>query len=161
MELYLKQKVFSWGDKFTVFNADGSERYVVHGEVFTMGKKLHVCDLNNIELAYIHQKVLSFLPKYFISRRGEDIAQVVKQLTFLRQEYTVSGFNWEVKGDFWAHEYQIISGGNTIATVSKKWLTWGDSYEISIAPGVDDINALCVVLIIDACIAAQQQNSTN
>jgi uncharacterized protein YxjI len=38
MKLYIKQKVFSWGDKFTVKDATGNDRYFVEGEVFSFGK---------------------------------------------------------------------------------------------------------------------------
>lgn len=51
MELYLKQHIFSWGDKFTVYNPDGSDRYHVSGEVFSLGKKLHIYDLLGGEIA--------------------------------------------------------------------------------------------------------------
>lgn len=155
MDLYIKQHVFTWGDKFSIYDCNGNERYHVQGEVFTWGKKLHVLDLNGYELAYIHQKVMSWLPKYYISRNGQDIAEVIKQFTFLRSEYTVNGFGWVVKGDFFSHEYEIYYGNQCIVTVSKEWFTWGDAYQIRIAPGVDEINALAVVLIIDACLAAQ------
>ncbi len=37
MKLYIKEKVFSWGDKFTVMDAAGEPRYSVEGEVFTWG----------------------------------------------------------------------------------------------------------------------------
>ena len=42
MKLYIKQKVFSWGDKFTVKDEAGRDRYYVEGEIFTFGRKLHV-----------------------------------------------------------------------------------------------------------------------
>ena len=35
MKLYIKQKVFSWGDKFTVKDEAGRDRYYVEGEIFT------------------------------------------------------------------------------------------------------------------------------
>ena len=38
MKLYIKQKVFSWGDKFTVKDEAGRDRYYVEGEVFTFGR---------------------------------------------------------------------------------------------------------------------------
>lgn len=155
MNLYIKQHIFTWGDKFSVYDNNGNERYHVQGEVFTLGKKLHVLDLNGYELAYIHQKVLSLLPKYYISRNGQDIAEVVKKFTFVCSEYVIDGFGWTVKGDFFSHEYEIYSGNQSIATVSKKWFTLGDAYQISIAPVADEINVLAVVLIIDACLAAQ------
>lgn len=158
MKLYIKQKVFSWGDKFRIYDENENDKYYVEGEVFTFGKKLHLYNLSGNELAFIHQKVWSFLPKYFISRNGVDAAQVIKKFTFLRQEYTVEGLGWTVNGNFWAHEYEITAAERKIATVSKHWFTWGDTYEIDITDGADEIMALCVVLIIDAVIA--QSNNT-
>lgn len=82
MNLYLKQKVFSWGDSFTVYDENGNDKYYVEGEIFTFGKKLHIYDLSGNELCFIHQKLMSFLPKYFISKNGVDVAQVIKNFTF-------------------------------------------------------------------------------
>lgn len=159
MKLYIKQKVFSWADKFRVYDEYENDKYFVEGEVFTLGKKLHLYSLDGDELAYIHQKVWSFLPKYFINRNGEDAAEVVKEFTFLRQEYTVEGLDWTVEGDFWAHEYQINSENGVVATISKRWFTWGDTYEIDIADDADEVMSLSVVLIIDAVIDSQNSSA--
>lgn len=156
MKLYLKQKVFSWGDSFTVYDENGNDKYYVEGEIFSFGKKLHIYDLSGNELCFIYQKLMSFLPKYFISKNGFDVAQVVKNFTFFHQSYSVEGFGWVVEGDFFAHEYEISSGCGTVAAVSKQWFTFGDAYEISTADGVNDVDALAVVLVIDACLAASQ-----
>lgn len=153
MNLYLKQKVFSWGDKFTVYDENGNDKFYVKGEVFSIGKKLHVYDLNDNELCYIHQKAFSFLLRFFISKNGIDIAEIVKKFTLLRQVYLIEGFNWTVEGDFFAHDYVINSPSGTVAQISKQWFSWGDTYEINIAPGFDEIDVLAVVLIIDACLA--------
>ena len=53
MKLYIKEKVFSWGDKFTVKDAYGEDKYIVEGEVFSWGKKLHVYDRSGREVAFI------------------------------------------------------------------------------------------------------------
>ena len=158
MKLYLKQKVFSWGDKFSVYDENGTPRYQVRGEVFTFGKKLHLCNLQDEELAFIHQKVFSFLPKYYISRNGTDVAAVVKHFTFFKQEYSVEGLGWQVHGNFWDHAYEVMDGDRTVASVAKRWFSWGDTYEILIPDGMDEIMALAVVLVIDACIEAANNN---
>ena len=49
--------------------------------------------------------------------------------------------------------------GFTVARVQKRWLSWGDTYEISIASGYDEVNVLAVVLVIDACLAAQNSST--
>ena len=158
MNLYIKQRVFSWGDRFSIYDENGNERFHVEGEIFTLGKKLHLYDTAGNELAFIQQKVMSFLPKYYILRNNSQIAEIVKEFTFFKQEYSVNGLGWQVHGDFWAHEYEITSSGRLIASVSKEWLTWGDTYQIHLANDADTVNALAVVLVIDACIAAQQNS---
>ena len=161
MKLYIKQKVFSWGDKFRIYDEYENDKYYVQGEVFSLGKKLHLYNQSGNELAYIHQKLLSFLPKYFISRNGTDVAQVIKEFTFFRQEYTVDGLGWNVKGDFLAHEYTINAPNRPIASISKRWFSWGDTYEIDIFDNADEIMALCVVLIIDAVITSSNNSASN
>lgn len=160
MKLYIKQKVFSWGARFRIFDIFDEDRYSAEGEVFTLGRKLHLYSAEGEELAFIHQKLLSFLPTYFVSRDGIDVAQVVKEFTFGRQSYTVGGPGWHVDGDFFAHEYRICSGDGTVAFVSKKWFSWGDSYEVDITDGEDEVMVLAVVLIIDAVLDAQNSSSS-
>ncbi len=160
MDFYMKQKVFSIGDKFSIYDEAGNEAYHVEGEVFSFGKKLHLYDAVGNELAFIQQKVLSWLPKYYIKVGGETVAEVVKEFTLFRQEYTVPELGWKVHGSFFEHTYDISEGDTLVAAVKKEWFTWGDAYKISIAPSKDVVKALAVVLIIDACIEAQN-NSNN
>ena len=37
MKLYIKQKVFSWVDRFTVFDETGADKFYVEGEFFSWG----------------------------------------------------------------------------------------------------------------------------
>lgn len=158
MKLYIKQKVFSWGDKFTVYDENGNDRYYVEGEVFTLGKKLHLLDTNRNEIAFIHQEIFSFLPRYYVTVNGAQIAEIKKEFTFFHHEYTVKGLGWSVSGDFFTHDFEVTANGQTVASVQKEWFTFGDAYAIDIAPAVNEINALAVVLVIDACIDAQNND---
>ena len=159
MKLYIKQKVFSWGDKFTVKDINGNDRYFVEGEVFSFGKKLHVYDAHHFERAYIKQELLTWMPRYSVYTNGVQIAQVKQEFTFFRSKYTIDGPGWQVEGDFFSHEYQITKSGRVIATISKEWMTWGDSYELDIADDVNEITGLAVVLAIDAVIESQNNNN--
>ncbi len=155
-KLYIKQHIFTWGDKFAIYDAQGNERYYVQGEVLTLGKKLHLYDLQGQELAYIEQQLFTFLPRYTVYRSSLELCTVVKEFTFFHNKYTVEGLGWEVEGDFLDHDYEISADGRPIAAVAKEWFTLGDAYEISLAPDVDEVDALSVVLVIDACIDAQR-----
>ena len=148
----IKQKAFSFGDKFTVYDHQGRELYYVKGEVFSFGKKLHLYDLNQTEIAFIQQKVFSFLPKYHVIMDGIKAAEVVKSFTFFRSEYTVPNLGWKVYGDFFDHEYQIYDGARQIAAVSKQWYTWGDTYHIETDSDYNSLLLLAICLVVDACL---------
>ena len=154
MKLYIKEKVFSWGDKFTVKDAYGEDKYIVEGEVFTFGKKLHVYDRSGREVAFIKQEVWSFLPRYYVFCDDRQIAEIKKEFTFLFPRYTIDGLGWEIDGSFMAHDYQITKRGRKIVTISKEWMTWGDSYELDIADPADELVALAVVIAIDCVTEA-------
>ena len=156
MKYYVKQHIFTWGDRFSIYDEYGNERFYAQGEVFTFGKKLHLLDTQGRELAFIHEKVFSWVPRYFINRDGRDIAEVVKRFALFRQEYTIDGLGWSVSGDFFSREFTIYSGVNLIAQVRREWFTLGDAYSIDIDPYVDEATALAVVLVIDAVFSDQR-----
>lgn len=157
MRLYIKQKVFTWGDKFTVWDEFGNDKYYVEGEIFTWGKKLHVYDTAGNEVAFIKQEVFSLLPRYYVFCADEQVAEIKKEFSFLFPRYSIEGLGWEIEGSFMAHDYEITRNGCPIVSISKEWMTWGDSYELDIANPADEIVALAVVLTID-CVTASNSN---
>ncbi len=158
MKLYIKQKVFSWKDRFTVKDDSGVDRYFVEGELFSWGKKLHVLNAFGNEEAFIQQKLWSFMPRYEVYINGRLTAEIKKEFTFFKPRYSIEGLNWSVEGDFWDHQYQIIQSGRTVVSIQKEWFTWGDSYALDIASPQDEIYALAVVLAID-CVNEQQSDN--
>ena len=160
MKLYMKQKVFSWADTFTVKDQLGEDKYSIKGEVFSWGKKLHVYDRSGREVAFIRQKLWTFMPRYMVSVNGTDVAEIVKEFTFLRPKYSILGPGWDVDGSFWEHDYEVTENGSPIVRIRKEWMTWGDTYELDIADAENEVMALAVVLAID-CVLDAQQNANN
>lgn len=158
MTLYMKQQVFTWGDKFDIYDSNGNVVYFARGEVFSFGKKLHLYGRGETEAAYIEQKLFSFRPKYYVYINNRQVAEVVRQFAMFHHCYTVNGPDWTVEGEFMSHEFHILSCGRNIVNVSKEWFTWGDSYAINIADDSDELLALAVALVVDACIAADSNN---
>ncbi len=149
MKLYIKEKVFSWGDKFTVKDPNGKDRYFVQGEVFSWGKRLHVYDVDGREVAFIKQELFSFLPRFYVFCGGRQVAEIKKKFTFILPQYVIEGLGWEVNGSFMAHDYEITEYGEPVVTIRKAWMTWGDSYELDIRDPAMELVALAVVLTID------------
>jgi uncharacterized protein YxjI len=95
-----------------------------------------------------------------VSVNGTDVAEIVKEFTFLRPKYSIIGPGWEVDGSFWEHDYEVTENGRPIVSIRKEWMTWGDTYELDIADTGNEVMALAVVLAID-CVLDAQQNANN
>ena len=157
MKLLIEQKVFSFRDCFSVLDESGNERYYVKSALFSWGKKLYVTNAEGREVAYIEQQLFTFRPRYAVYADGRLIGEVVKEFSFFRPHYTVEGANWDVQGDFWAHDYTVFRGSTPVVSIQKEWFTWGDCYALNIRNPADEIQALALVLAIDCAI--EQQNN--
>ena len=158
MNLYIKERIFTWGDKFDIYDEAGNTKYFVKGEVFSWGKKLHVYDRFEREVAFIKQEVFTLLPTYKVYVGEKEVAATRKEFSLFRPRYSVGGLGWDVDGSFWEHQYQITQNGRHIVSIEKEWMTWGDSYHLSIDDDANEIVALAVVLTID-CVVEQQNNN--
>lgn len=156
MKLYIKQQVFSWKDRFTVGDEAGNIVFEAQGELFSWGRKLHVYNNSMQEVAFIRQKLMSFMPCYYIDIQGQEVCRIVKAFTFFSNNYRIEGIPWSVEGDFLAHEYRLHDGYTTLMQMSKKWFTWGDSYELDIPNPNDALHCLCIALAIDCAMADSQ-----
>jgi uncharacterized protein YxjI len=107
-----------------------------------------------VEVAFIREKVMSLLPRYFVEIGGQVVCQVVKEITFIKPKYRLEGLSWRMEGDFWEHEYVMFDNNRRIMQLSKKWFTWGDSYEMDIVDPQDELLCLCVALAADCAVAA-------
>lgn len=153
MKLALKEKVFSLREAFQVMDEGGNPIYEVIGKLLSVGHKLTVTDMDGQEAAYIYQKVLSLVPKYFIEVNGQEEVELKGHITLFKPHYTLEAEDgkWEIRGDFMAHEYEMKQGRDVVATVTKKWFSWGDTYLLDVADDADVLPALGVMLAID-CI---------
>lgn len=159
MNLYIKQKVFSFKDKFNIFDSRGETKYTAEGELFSLGKKLHIRDNAGNEVIYIRQRLVTFLPKYEISVLGAEPVEIVKNFTLFKHEYSIPAWGIKIHGDFFAHEYTVERSGLEIAHLSKEWLSWGDTYNICIADPADELTALACILVVDCCM--ENRNNGN
>ena len=158
MKLYIREKVFSWSDTFFVKDETGEDKYTVVGEILSWGKKLHVYDRRGAEVAFVKQELFTLLPQYTVWQNGAEVARIKKEFSFLFPRFTVEGPDWELDGSFWEHDYQITRSGRPVATITKAWMTWADTYELDITDPGQEITALAVVLALD-CIREQQNNN--
>jgi uncharacterized protein YxjI len=152
MRYILRQNLFSWADSYVIRNENEEPVYQVKGEVFSLGKKLSFQDMDGNELLFIRQRLLTWLPKYEISRNDHTLAVVEKEWSFFKCRFSVDvpgPDDYEAGGDFIDHEYEFQQHGQSVALVTKKWFSWTDTYGIEIAEGHDAALLLACAVVID------------
>ena len=153
MRYVMRQKLLSLADNFTIKNEQEQDVFLVKGKVFSFGDKLSFQDLAGNELVFIDQRLLNWSPTYELWKGGELLAVVKRELfSFIHHRFTVDvpGPNdLEAEGDFLDHEYTISRGGGVVATVSKRWFSWADTYGIEIADGEDYVLVLATAVVVD------------
>ena len=151
----MKQKWFSFGDDYTIKDAAGDDVLRVDGKVFSIGDKLTIETMDGREMAVIDQKLLSWGPTYEIWKENRLAAVVKKSIfTLFRCEFTVDVPGPDdllAEGDFWEHEYGFTRHGRRVASVSKKYFSWTDTYGVDVPHGEDPILILASAVVIDLC----------
>jgi uncharacterized protein YxjI len=154
MKFYVKQKIFSFGERFTVKDEFGNDRYFVEGEVFSIPKRFHIYDTSGKEVLLLQSRMFSFMPSYQIIRDDDVAAEIVKEFSFFHPRYRIEGSPFSVEGEVFTHDYTILRDGHPVASISKEWFTWGDSYMVNNYSGEDEQMLLAILIVID-CVLSQ------
>ena len=150
MKLLFKQRFFSWLDSYDIFDEAGNTVYTVKGQL-AWGHCLKIFDANGYEVGTVKERIFSWLPKFEIYYGDRYIGCISREFSFLRPRYNIDCNGWRIEGDFFEWEYNILnSNGAEIATVSKELFNWTDTYTINVYDPQDALNALMLVLAIDA-----------
>ncbi|MGX7195925.1 LURP-one-related/scramblase family protein [Enterococcus olivae] len=158
-KLYIKQKVFSIGEKFTVIDEHERPHYFVEGSFFQIPKRFSIQDAQGGEIGNITKKVFSLLPKFFLEVDGQEII-LEKEFTFFKAKYSISAQGVRVEGNWWDMDFEVYAYGEQVATISKHWFTWGDSYEVTILD--EDLERLIISLVIAIdCVKADESASSS
>ncbi len=154
MKLYIKQKVFSIGDKYDVYDEYGNVYFNVKSEIFTIGDKLHLYDLQNQELFYIRRRITFLCARYEIYRGSQLCAEIQQEFRFFKAKLDISSTygNYSIEGDLWARSFTIYRDGFPVGGVEKKFLSWSDTYEMNIAENEDCAFFAALVIAIDNCL---------
>lgn len=150
MKLLIKQRVFSWGDTYDIYDENGNVKYIVKAEIFAFGHQLHVYDAHHNEIGEIHQKLLTLLPRFDIIIDGKLQGSINKKFTLFRPQYEIDFNGWRVEGDFLGWDYDVYSGCSSIIHISKELFHWGDTYAINFIDPRDELMGMMLVIAIDA-----------
>lgn len=154
MILLFKQRLFSWFSSYDIYAENGERAYHVEGQ-FALGHKLFIYDNNENKIGEIRERLFTFLHKYDMYFNEEPIGTIVKEFSFFTPKYYLTDSSWEVSGDFFGLDYQIMDAYSVvIASLTKELLHFTDTYVLDIVNPNDAVKVLMVVLAIDAARAS-------
>lgn len=152
----MRQRLISFGEDYTIEDEHGRPAFKVDGKVMRIRETFVITDASGKEVATVREKKIAIRDSMYILRNAETIATVRKALISpLRDKFVVDvsgGPELEVKGSILDHEYEVERGGDTIATISKRWFTIRDTYGIETAPGEDDGLLLAIAVAVDEMV---------
>ena len=150
MRLLFKQRLFSWFDSYDIYDEDGNTVYTVKGQL-SWGHCMKIFDAHGNEIGMIQERVLTLLPKFEIYLGGNYVGGIRKEISFFKPVFDIDYSGWHVEEKKNEKNYNILnSSGGCVARVSKELLNWTDTYVIDVNNPQDALDALLLVLAIDA-----------
>jgi len=149
----IQEKVFSFGGKYVITDDSGHEAYLAKGKPFSLARHNEIFDSFGTKVYEFKKEIFSWKEIFFIHKDGEPVFRLFKKRISIPPEIFVESLTnteaFYVQGDFWGRAYSFFKGEQLFATVSKKFPSFKDAYEVSVAKGFDEGLVLTVVLIID------------
>ena len=156
----IRERLFRLGEDSDITDEAGRPVLHVDGKVLSLHRRLVLRDPGGREVGQVRRKLAALRPAYEITVDGKDVAEVRKHLfTPFGERFTIDvhgAGGMEISGDLLSHEFTIERNGQTVATISKRWLTVTASYAVEVARGEDDVLILASVLALDLAIDAEQ-----
>jgi uncharacterized protein YxjI len=152
-KLYIKQKVFSIGEKFNVTDANQETVYHVQGSFLKIPKQFTIYDRHDQIIGEITKKVLALLPQFTVAIAGASDIVIKKELTLFKARYHIEAEEISVQGNWWDMDFEVIRDGLQIAVINKRWVSWGDTYEVTIQDERYEKMIIALVVAID-CVKA-------
>lgn len=152
MKYKVKQKILSLTDSFNIEDERGDIAYTVKGKVFSISSSQTMTDKRGVDVLQIKRKYLSIRPACrLVNNDGSEWLIKKHFWPFWTTRFSIltpMGM-LEMNGNFLQHEYEIRRAGQVIASVSKKWFSFSDSYGVDIYASDYTAQLLAAVVVID------------
>jgi len=158
----IRERFFHLGEDSDITDETGRPVLHVDGKVFSLRDRLVIRDPAGREVATVHRHLVALRPTYEVTIGGEKAAEVRKHMfTPFRDKFTIDvpgPDDLEMQGNLLDHDFTVRRGGQTVATVSKRWLSIRDTYAVDVAEGEDHLLILASVLALDLALDREHRN---
>lgn len=154
MQLFIKQKLISIRDKYFIKDEQGNDVFEVKSSFFKIPRRFTVKDMQDNEIMMLKNTLFHpFFPRYRIFKGEEEVGLIRERFEIGRRTYSIEmndGRVYAIKGNLRAWDFTIIKGDKPACYISKKILSFGDSYALDIYDDADMEVAVATAIVMDA-----------
>jgi uncharacterized protein YxjI len=159
MTYIIKQKLMSLTDSYRIFDQEENQVYEVRQKMMKLVGNLDFYDNIGNLVMNAKQDFLVIPARYQLIKNGVSLATIQKRFTLLTKKFDITSPLGEfyVEGNIFDYNFSIYKEGTIVATVSKKILSWTDTYALEIFDDKDKDIILAMAIVIDK-LAHENQN---
>lgn len=149
-EYLIKQKLRFGGERFEIFDQEGRIAYQASGSFLQIPKSFLLRDAEGRVVSSIQKEILTFFPTFKVEMKDGKTFCFKKGWSFFRDRYRLSEFDYQVRGNIWDLDFQLLNQNNqVIAEISKEVFHITDHYSIRIYDEALSEMVLTLVVAID------------
>lgn len=161
MQLQIKQKMFSIGDKFAVTNESEEPVFFVQGKFFSLRGKRSIFDLEGNLLLVVQRKLFKLMPTFEVYNANKvRIATIKKRVSFVSKFKIFSQEDtYQMDGDFFGWNFVLSKNNQPVGTLNKKLFKLTDTYILDIVQDEEAPFFVALTLALDLMKQRRRNNS--
>ena len=149
VNMKMHQKVKLGLEEYEVYVGD-TIKYVVKKKLLAAGADFNIMDAAGNKVGLVDQKVLNMVKTFDITLNGQKCGTVKKKFPALTKDMNYDARGWKLDGDAVGVNFKFTDAAKTVyATVKKKIIALGDTYEISVVNAEDELLVVALTVILD------------
>jgi uncharacterized protein YxjI len=152
MDLIIKRRIFATTDTTDVTDGQGVPVYVVtdhlKGQFFSSSTNLHILDMKEKEVAFVHEAVRPFLSVFEISIGGKKVGKIQEKFSLFHPRYRIDYQGFEVTGDGVGSYFRISKGGVTVGTIERPVVSVAENMTLHLGEDQDPVVVLALAIAI-------------
>lgn len=162
MRYLIREKLLHITEDSVITDENRQPVYQVNGKLFSLHNTLTMRDMAGNEVVTVRRHLISLVPTFEIAHAGQEVAEVRKRIfTPFGDRFVIDipgPDDLEINGNIFEHEFEVRRGGQVVATISKRWFSFSDTYAVDVAPGENVPLILASVLALDLTEDAERRD---
>lgn len=161
--LYTKEKFFKLLDNYYILNEHQEPVYQVRQKFKFFLREVEVFNLSQQLVLAFKENFSFFLKNYSLVAPSQFSLNITQQFTFFKPVFQVQIPDGliEIRGDFFAHNYEILLNGRVIGGVHKEYIAFTDTYVLDIHEAKYELLIVGCMLCMDEYMDDRARQSSN